>query len=315
MPNNLKSLSQDLPSYKNNESSDDDILWHLLWDKKWFILVFSALFAVASVLYALSKPNVYRASTILAPVSSEGGGGLAALAGQFGGLASMAGINIGGGVADKTVLALEIIRSRVFLENFIKKHDLLVPLIAAKSWDISSNRLVLDSEIYDEENNKWIRQVPLPMKTTPSYWEGYQRLLELLTVAQNDKTSMIAISLEFYAPLMAKEWLELLIGDLNEHIRAQDKAEAEASINYLTLQLQNIEVSSMETVFYQLIEEQTKNMMLTHVKSEYIFKTVEPAQVPDIKAGPKRAIIVIVGTFLGSFLSILIVLVRYFIKQ
>jgi LPS O-antigen subunit length determinant protein (WzzB/FepE family) len=61
-----------------------------------------------------------------------------------------------------------------------------------------------------------------------------------------------------------------------------------------------------------LIEEQTKNMMLTKVSPEYVLKTIDPAQVPDIKAGPKRALIVVLGTFVGGVFSVLIVLIRYF---
>ena len=71
----------------------------------------------------------------------------------------------------------------------------------------------------------------------------------------------------------------------------------------------------METVFYQLIEEQTKNMMLTMVKKEYVFKTIDPAQVPDTKARPKRALIVVLGTMLGGVLSLFIVLIRYFFNK
>ena len=68
-------------------------------------------------------------------------------------------------------------------------------------------------------------------------------------------------------------------------------------------------------IFYQLIEEQTKNMMLTMVKKEYVLKTIDPAQVPDTKAKPKRSLIVVLGTMLGGILSVLIVLIRYLIKK
>ena len=84
------------------------------------------------------------------------------------------------------------------------------------------------------------------------------------------------------------------------------------SIDYLTKKLDEINVSNMETVFYQLIEEQSKNMMLTQIKEEYVLKTIDPPQVPEEKEGPKRAIIVVLGTMIGTILSILIVLVRYF---
>lgn len=302
------------------QDQDDEIdlgeLWRAIWAGKLTIIAISVIFAVASIFFALSKPNVYKASAILAPASAEGGaGGLAALAGQFGGLASMAGINLGGGGGDKTALVLEIIQSRSFIENFIAKHKLLVPLMAAEKWDMSSDTLILDVEIYDETNKQWIRGVKAPKKTQPSSWKAYKQFSGLLSVSQDKTTGIVTIGIEYFSPTMAQQWLTWLIQDINHFMRDQAQKEAQDSIDYLTNQLENIQVSSMETVFYQLIEEQTKNMMLTMVKAEYVLKTIDPAQVPDEKAKPKRALIVVLGTMLGGMLSVLIVLIRYFSKK
>lgn len=288
-------------------------LWRAIWAGKFTIIVISFIFVIASVFFALSKPNVYTASAILAPASAEGGaGGLAALAGQFGGLASMAGINLGGSGGDKTALALEILKSRSFIENYIAKHDLLIPIMSGKNWDMATDALILDDEIYDQVNSKWIREVSPPQKVIPSSWEAFEEFSELLRISQDKNTSMVTIEIEHFSPTMAKQWLTWLIGDVNEFMRDQDQKEAQNSIDYLTQQLENIQVTTMETVFYQLIEEQTKNMMLTKVKAEYVLKTIDPPQVPDEKSGPKRALIVVLGTILGGILSVLIVLIRYF---
>ena len=301
---------------QNTQNQDDEIdlveLWRAIWAGKFTIIIISIIFAVASVFFALSKPNIYKASVILAPASDEGGG-IGAMAGQLGGLASMAGINLGGGGgADKTVLALEILKSRSFVEAFITKHDLLVPLMASKNWDMASDELILDDELYDKSNNKWIREVKASKTPEPSSWQAYQEFSELVTVAQDKTTSIVTMDIAFYSPSIAKQWLTWLIQDINEFMREQDQVEAKASIDYLTGQLVNIKVATMESVFYQLIEEQTKNMMLTMVKKEYVFKTIDPAQVPDTKAGPKRALIVVLGTMFGGILSVLMVLIRYF---
>jgi len=320
-PNNATLLEQQLllnqMLQNKNQEQDDEIdlgeLWRAIWAGKITIIIISFLFAVGSVLFALSKPNIYKATTTLAPVSVDGGsGGLAALAGKFGGLASMAGINLGGGGGDKTTLALEILKSRFFIENFITKHHLLVPVMAAKKWDVVTNTLILDDEIYDKSNKKWVREVKAPKKAKPSSWETYKAFSDLFSISQDKTSSIITASIEYYSPEMAKQWLNWLIHDINEFMREQDKQEAQDSINYLKRQLKNIQITSMETVFYQLIEEQTKNMMLIEVKPEYVLKTIDPAQVPDEKAKPKRALIVVLGTMLGGMLSILIVLIRYF---
>ena len=52
--------------------------------------------------------------------------------------------------------------------------------------------------------------------------------------------------------------------------------------------------------------------MLAEVSKEYVLKTIDPANAPEEKAKPKRALIVVLGTMLGGILSVLIVLIRYF---
>ena len=305
---------------QQKQSQDRDVnlgeLWRAIWAGKLTLIIICFIFATGSVFFALSQPNIYKASAILAPASNEGGaGGLAALAGQFGGLASMAGINLGGGQSDKTALALEIIKSRSFIQRFIARHELLIPIMAAEGWDISTDTLVINKELFDPANNQWIRKVKAPKKVEPSLWEAYSEFSDLLIVSQDKNTGMITLELEYFSPVMAQQWLSWLINDVNEFIRNQDQKEAQDSIDYLTKQLESIHVSSMETVFYQLIEEQTKNMMLTKVKAEYVLKTIDPAQVPEEKSKPKRALIVVLGTILGLIISIIVVLIRYFAKK
>ncbi len=306
-------LSQMQQNQPQSEDVDFNEIFRTVWAGKLTVIAISFLFAALSIFFALSKPNIYKASAILAPVSSEGSaGGLASLAGQFGGLASMAGINLGGSGGDKTAIALETIKSRSFIENFIEKHNLLVPIIAAKNWDMISDTLILDDELYDQTANEWIRDVKPPKKVSPSSWEAFSEFSKLLTINQDKTTGIVTIEIEYFSPVLAKAWLNFLIADINEFMREQDQKEAKDSIDYLTNQLENIQVTTMETVFYQLIEEQTKNMMLTQVKSEYVLKTIDSAQVPDEKAKPNRALIVILGTVLGFFLSVLITLTRYY---
>ncbi|MDO7085022.1 Wzz/FepE/Etk N-terminal domain-containing protein [Pseudocolwellia sp. AS88] len=303
--------------YNSPQVEDDEIdlaeLWRAIWAGKFIIIAITFVFAVASVFYALSKPDVYKASVLLSPVSSQSGsGGLGALAGQFGGLASLAGINLGSGGGDQTSIALATLESRSFIENFIKKHDLLVPLMAAKKWNKITDTLILNEELYDEASQKWIREVKPPQTPEPTPWEAYTEFKKILTVSQDKENSLITLELEFFSPTLSKAWLVLFVKDINEFVRNQEKEETQESIAYLKNELENIQVANMETVFYQLIEEQTKTMMLAQVKKEYVFKTIDPAQVPDKKSGPKRALIVVLGAMLGGILSVLFVLIRYF---
>ena len=310
--NSTEFYSQHLPE----KEIDLTVLLRVFWSEKLLIITISGLFAIASIIYAINQPNIYRATTLLAPASEQGGAnGLAKMAGQFGGLASLAGINLGGGGTDKTGLALEVLKSRVFLEKFINKHQLLVPLMAVNDWDASKNLLVYDEELYDQSSQTWLREVKAPKSRHPSSWESYKAFRNILTVATDKETGMVLLAIEHYSPEVATQWLSWLVSDINNTMREQDKDEAQRSIDYLTAKLKETQLADMQTVFYQLIEQQTKTIMLAEVSQEYVLKTIDPANAPEEKAKPKRALIVVLGTMFGGVLSVLIVLVRYFINK
>jgi uncharacterized protein involved in exopolysaccharide biosynthesis len=299
---------------------DDEIdlaeLWYAIWSGKLLIIAISGLFAISSIFYAINQPNIYKATTLLAPASEQGGAsGLAKMAGQFGGLASLAGINLGGGGSDKTGFALEVLKTRIFLEKFINKHQLLAPLMAAENWNAKTNTLIFNDDIYNATTKTWLREVEAPKQPQPSSWQAYKAFKNILAVETDKGTGMITLSIEHYSPEIATQWLLWLVSDINAAMRDQDKAEAQRSIDYLSTKLQETQLADMQTVFYQLIEQQTKTIMLAEVSLEYVLKTIDPANAPEQKAKPKRALIVVLGTMLGGILSVLIVLVRYFFNK
>ena len=95
-------------------------LFKSLWEEKIVIVGITTLFIIIAVVYALSKPNIYRAETLLVPVSDKNQ--ISNLASQLGGLASFAGINLGGKSGTQAELALKILESRQFSKKFIEEH-------------------------------------------------------------------------------------------------------------------------------------------------------------------------------------------------
>ena len=53
--------------------------------------------------------------------------------------------------------------------------------------------------------------------------------------------------------------------------------------------------------------------MLANSRPEYLFKTIDPAIVPEEESSPKRALICVLGTLLGGMLSVLWVLIRHYV--
>ena len=101
---------------------DDEIdlreLIRVLWAGKWLIGGIMFIVGMIAVIVTLMMQNIYRAEALLAPNDQERAGSLSALAAQYGGLASLAGINLRAGSADKTTLGLEVLKSRIFISEF-----------------------------------------------------------------------------------------------------------------------------------------------------------------------------------------------------
>jgi uncharacterized protein involved in exopolysaccharide biosynthesis len=286
-----------------------------IWQGKLVIICITTIFAIGSVFFALSKPDEYKATAILAPVSNSSGSALSGLAGQFGGLASLAGVSFGGGNGDdKITLAIELLKTWGFLDTFIRDNQIEVEVFAAKGWNREYNQLVLDSNVYDLKNKKWVRVVSDPskgQKPEPSSWELFGALEGRVSINQDKKTGLIILSVEYFSPFIAKEWVDKLVYMINNHFQEQDREDALKNISYLRKQIDKTNIEAMKSVFYQLIEEQTKALMLAEVNDEYVFKVLSSARVAEEKSKPGRALIAILGTMLGGILSIFVVLVRH----
>ncbi|KFA99328.1 Wzz/FepE/Etk N-terminal domain-containing protein [Vibrio sp. ER1A] len=313
---NQNNYPNQLPPQFAQQNQDDEIdlkeLFFALWKGKWIIVATTFVFAVGAVVYAISQPNTYKADTLLAPAESSGQGGLAKMAGQLGGLAALAGVNLGGGESSQTDLAVQVMKSRQFVEHFIQEHDLLVPIMAAKDWDANSNTLVLNDEIYDESTGSWLREPKGLRGAEPTAQEAYKVFIsKIFSVSQDKESGLYTVSIEHFSPFLAQQWTTWLVEDINKVMRERVIAESTQNLDYLAEQLNKTSIAEMQSAFYQIVEEQTKSLMLAEVQEEFIFKVVDPAVVPELKAGPKRALICVLGALLGGMLGVVIVLVRF----
>ena len=114
---------------------------------------------------------------------------------------------------------------------------------------------------------------------------------------------------------MARDWVNLLIKGINEAVRARDVREAENSIEFLNEQRMKTNLVSLTEVFSELIEEQTKTVMLANASDEYVFQVIEPPVAPELKSEPSRALICVLGTMLGGMLGLVLVLIRQYASK
>jgi len=303
---------------QNDSQYDDEIdlreLFGVLWAGKVKIIAITAMFAVASVIYALSVPNQYKATALLAPAQSDGGG-LSGALGQLGGLASLAGVSLGGNESGEAQIAQEIMKSWSYIEGFIAGNNIAVEVYAAEGWSKGSNTLQINNDAYDVGANKWLVEDESGAIGAPSSWQLFESFSEMLSVSEDKKSGLVSVSIEYYSPQIAKQWVDMYVESINRFMQQRQVDKVTRNINYLQEQIEKTAIAEMQEVFYTIIEEQTKNKMLAEASPDYVFVAVGPSMVPELKSQPKRALICILGTLLGGMLSVLMVLIMHYAKK
>ncbi len=260
--------------------SDGDIdlleIGRTLRHYRYWIVGITAAFALLAVVFALIATPRFRADAVISEATSGGAGGAASLAGQFGGLASLVGVNLAA-LDSSNQIGMAVLRSRNLVEEFIRREELLPVL-------------------YPSQGNV----VP------PTLWRGTDHFRRnILKISQDSRTGMIVVSVTWTDPVIAAEWANGLVALANEMLRERARQTAERNIKYLKKQIELTPVVEMQRVIYNLVEAETKTLMLANVREEFAFVVVDPAVPPEFRDRPKRTLIVIVGTLVGGFLGLM----------
>ena len=307
---------QEAHSNKHPNDFDDEIdlreLFYVLLEGKWIIVSLTAFVSIVGVIYSLLLPNIYESKAMLVPVNSSSG--ISGALGSYSGLAGLAGISLpSGGDEGNSAKAIQKISSLSFFENNILPNIHLPDLMAVKSWNSKTNTLTFDDSIYDTNSNTWIRDYSYPQQQIPSAQESFEVFKTAhLSLSEDKKSGFITLSIKHQSPFIAKQWVELVINEVNAFYRQKDKSESEKAVNYLNQQISITGLSEIKQVIAQLLQEETKKLTLIEANQYYVFDYIDPPAVMEKKSEPKRALICILSALLGGMLSVLLVLIRHY---
>lgn len=256
---------------------DDDAidlveLWGVIWSYKFVIVGITTVCAGIAIVLALTATPIYRAEVVITEVSENAVSPGAALANQFGGLASLAGINIGTGGNGRDARA--VLTSRSLIEEFVKRHNLI-------------------SELYPDD------------KEVPTMWMAVRQFQEgILSIRDDKRSGTTHVAISWREPQKCAEWANGIVSLADELIRSRALDDSTRSISYLNEQIKKTNVVELQRVMYSLVESETKTLMLANARAEYAFNVVDPAVAPEIRSSPRRTMMVLIGTALGLFIGI-----------
>jgi len=302
----------DINEHPNDDEIDLRELFYILWRGKWIIVSLTAFVSIIGVIYSLLLPNIYESKAMLVPVNSSSG--ISRALGSYSGLAGLAGISLpSGGDEGNSAKAIQKISSLSFFENNILPNIHLPDLMAVKSWNSKTNTLTFDDSIYDTNSNTWIRDFSYPQQQIPSAQESFEVFKTAhLSLSEDKKSGFITLAIKHQSPFIAKQWVELVINQVNAFYRQKDKSESEKAVSYLNQQISITGLSEIKQVIAQLLQEETKKLTLIEANQYYVFDYIDPPAVMEKKSEPKRALICILSALLGGMLSILLVLIRHY---
>ena len=232
-----------------------------------------------AVAYALNTSDVFKAETLIVP-ASEGKSSASSAFSQFGGLAAIAGVTIPADSNIEKVLAT--LKTRVFLEKFIEKNN-LIPVIFEDYWDTNSKswKLPLDQEVFITE-------------------DGISPLRGAIQVDKH-KSGLITLSISWKDPEVAAEWANDLVKQLNEQLREKAIADSQKRVGYLEQELAKTTLQDMRAVLYKLLETEKQKAMLANVNEDFALEVIDPAVAPETREKPKRKLIVALGVSAEDF--------------
>jgi len=301
---------------KRPDDFDDELdlleFFYVLLNGKWIIVSITTIVSIIGVIYSLLLPNLYESKAILVPVNSSSG--ISGALGAYSGLAGLAGINLSsGGNEGNSAKAMQKISSLSFFENNIMKNIFLPDLMAVKSWNSKTNVLAFDKNIYDLSTNNWTRDYSYPKQQIPSAQESFDVFkAKHLSLSEDKKSGFIILSIKHQSPFIAKQWTELVVNEVNSFYRQKDKSESEKAVNYLNEQISMTGLSEIKQVLAELLQEEIKKLTLIEANQFYVFDYIDPPVVMEKKSEPNRALICILGAFLGGILSTLFVTIRHY---
>lgn len=267
----------------NKEDEIDFIdLWWIVWDHRVQVAIVTLVCIVVALIMALTATPLYRATVVVTEVKDNGLNAEGGLSGEFGGLASLAGIDLRGSHPDRQA----VLRSRRLVEEFVKRPDVLPLLVAGEKPERAS------------------------------VWMTVERFRKNVLDIQEDKLKQTStITIDWKDPEVARRWGDEFVSLANELLRDKAVEDASRNVTYLKQEVEHTNSVEIQKVMYKLIEQETRRLMLAKGRDEYAFAIADPAVKAEIRISPRRTLLVLSGAVAGFFLGAFIAWLRTRISQ
>jgi uncharacterized protein involved in exopolysaccharide biosynthesis len=265
----------------------------ILWIGKWLVLAVTLVCTALALVASLVIPKKFEAVVLVSAASNASGtsqlSGLGSLASQFGGIASLAGLTVGGDA--KKFESIAVLQSEALTEQYIQANNLL-PILYARDWD--------------QARMQWKNTDP---EKTPTLWKANQYFKKRIRAVTTDaKTGTVSLAITWKDPVLAAKWANGLIKLTNDYLREKSIRESERNISYLNEESAKTNIVEVRHALFTIMQSEISKAMLARGSEEYAFKVLDPAVAPEKPKSPLPVMWTLIGALLGLFLGMFAVL-------
>lgn len=261
----------------------------LILDNLRFVVIFTSIVTVTTILYSLIVTPIYESTASLTHSSASSRSQSSSSSIQS--VANIVSADLGGEAATSSEAKIAI--SRILSRDYFKRiyNDQILLSCLSGPCDLSSkNSAEPDKESTSINTNK------------PPFMVAYRHFRSVFNIFPNKE--IVTFSFRHSSPEIAQEFLTWLVSDTNNFIRDHDVDQANRTIDFLNERLTSTRNLELQKLISALIQKEIQTLSLSEKTEYFAFEIVDSPFVPQNRIYPKRSLMV-VGAFIFSiFLSI-----------
>jgi uncharacterized protein involved in exopolysaccharide biosynthesis len=239
--------------------------------------------AVCGLIIGLVLPREYLGEVLLVPQAHESGGQLESLARRVSGLASVAGINIGGGgQSNDRDVAMATLTSYELMSGFIEREG-------------------VRAAFEREQRSSWFSMFDRQPLTV---WKTVRAFKERYSVTEDRTSSVVHVRVIWTDPVEASRWANAIVEYADQVLRKRALLTSESRLEYLTKEFNDSSVVAVRQAVSAIMESEVRSIAVAKADKQYAFYVIDAAIPAERPVRPQRAVICIALALLGLLLGI-----------
>lgn len=286
-------------------------LFQTIWKYKYKIALFTFIITLLTVLYTLSKPNEYKVTAVLTSTSESKDPAL----GSLGGLAAIAGVNMGsaGGEFGPLEAFTEMLNDFTFMKTFMQKNKLCEKALMP---NFDNYYFALGYRgIFDLFNGGDGEEIDFHSEN--SLFDCYKLANQSITIEQDKNTNLITASVSGADMNLSYSVLQAFLIESSKYLIAHDLREIDRKLDYYRMAMAKIEDIQLKAAMSTTISGLINSKITLQSSPYYKLNMLIPPELPYFKdkVGPKRGLIVMVAFVTSIILCIFCVFLYDFIRN